>query len=322
MADERKIGLNNLKPAKGSTHRRKRVGRGEGSGSGKTSGRGHKGAGQRAGAKSRPNFEGGQMPIHMRMRKLRGPHMKKSMPFEKFRTHTQPVNVKDLEERFDKGAEVTPDALRGGGPGQAPRHAGQDPRHGRAEQGAHRARPRLLRHRAREDRGRRRHRRSSSRTSGVLKTFLSSFRVPEIRKKIAFTAAMLLLYRVGAYIPAPGINVDAVKDISENFTGLQRPRLPQPLLRRLPAALRDLRARDHALHHRLDHPAADDGGGAVAREAPQGGRGRPAEDHAVHPLPHRRAWRSASRSATSSSSAASPPAAPTWSRTSPSAGCS
>jgi large subunit ribosomal protein L15 len=111
MADERKIGLNNLKPAKGSTHRRKRVGRGEGSGNGKTSGRGHKGAGQRAGAKSRPNFEGGQMPVHMRMRKLRGPHMKKSMPFEDFRTHTQPVNVKDLEERFDKGAEVTPDAL-------------------------------------------------------------------------------------------------------------------------------------------------------------------------------------------------------------------
>ena len=109
--DERKIGLNNLKPAKGSTHRRKRVGRGEGSGSGKTSGRGHKGAGQRSGAKSRPNFEGGQMPIHMRMRKLPGPHMKKSMPFENFRTHTQPVNVKDLEERFDKGAEVTPAAL-------------------------------------------------------------------------------------------------------------------------------------------------------------------------------------------------------------------
>ena len=111
MADERKIGLNNLKPAKGSTHRRKRVGRGDGSGNGKTSGRGHKGAGQRSGAKSRPNFEGGQMPVHMRMRKLRGPNMKKSMPFEKFRTHTQPVNVKDLEERFDKGAEVTPDTL-------------------------------------------------------------------------------------------------------------------------------------------------------------------------------------------------------------------
>ena len=115
MAEERKIGLNNLKPAKGSTHRRKRVGRGEGSGNGKTSGRGHKGAGQRSGAKSRPNFEGGQMPVHMRMRKLRGPHMKKSMPFEKFRTHTQPVNLKDLEARFDKGAAVDLDALHGAG---------------------------------------------------------------------------------------------------------------------------------------------------------------------------------------------------------------
>jgi large subunit ribosomal protein L15 len=48
----------------------------------------------------------------MRMRKLRGPTKKTSMPFEKFRTQTQPVNVADLEARFDGGAEVTPDALR------------------------------------------------------------------------------------------------------------------------------------------------------------------------------------------------------------------
>ena len=51
------------------------------------------------------------MPIHMRMRKLRGPHMKKSMPFEPFRTHTQPVNLKDLELRYDAGTEVTPQML-------------------------------------------------------------------------------------------------------------------------------------------------------------------------------------------------------------------
>ena len=112
MTDERPIGLHSLKPAPGSRKPRKRIGRGEGSGTGKTSGRGQKGAGSRSGAKSRPNFEGGQMPIHMRMRKLRGPHMKKSMPFEKFRTRTQPVNLSDLDERFDGGAEVTPDALR------------------------------------------------------------------------------------------------------------------------------------------------------------------------------------------------------------------
>ncbi|MBA2516060.1 MAG: 50S ribosomal protein L15, partial [Solirubrobacterales bacterium] len=97
------IGLHTLKPAPGSRKDRKRVGRGHGSGMGKTSGRGHKGAGSRTGAKDRARFEGGQMPIHMRMRKLRGPHMKKSMPFEMFRTHTQAVNVGDLEDRFEAG---------------------------------------------------------------------------------------------------------------------------------------------------------------------------------------------------------------------------
>src|SRR6476620_7055152 len=80
------IGLHSLKPAKGS--------------------------GSRSGFKSRPNAEGGQMPIHMRMRKLRGPHMKKSMPFEQFgRTQTQPVNLRDLDARFDDGADVTPASL-------------------------------------------------------------------------------------------------------------------------------------------------------------------------------------------------------------------
>jgi large subunit ribosomal protein L15 len=106
------IGLHSLKPAKGSRHRKKRVGRGEGSGTGKTSGRGQKGWGARSGNGDVVNLEGGQMPIHMRLRKLRGPHMKKSMPFEQFgRTHTQPVNLRDLDARFDEGAEVTPASL-------------------------------------------------------------------------------------------------------------------------------------------------------------------------------------------------------------------
>src|SRR6201996_784210 len=109
------VALNTLKPAPGSRKARKRVGRGEGSGTGKTAGRGQKGYGSRSGAKSRARFEGGQMPIHMRMRKLRGPHMKKSMPFEPFRTHTQPVNLSDLERRFESGAEVTPVTLKAAG---------------------------------------------------------------------------------------------------------------------------------------------------------------------------------------------------------------
>lgn len=111
------VALNTLRPNPGSRHRRKRVGRGEGSGLGKTAGRGQKGYGSRSGAKDRANFEGGQMPIHMRMRKLRGPHMKKSMPFEPFRTHTQAVNLQDLERRFDAGADVTIDALKAAGLG-------------------------------------------------------------------------------------------------------------------------------------------------------------------------------------------------------------
>jgi large subunit ribosomal protein L15 len=116
MADEEEIiGLHNLQPAPGSRKDRKRVGRGHGSGHGKTSGRGHKGYGSRAGAKDRARFEGGQNPIHMRMRKLRGPNKKMSMPFEMFRTHTQPVNLVDLEKRFESGAAVDVDALKAAG---------------------------------------------------------------------------------------------------------------------------------------------------------------------------------------------------------------
>ena len=115
--DQERIGLHSLSPAPGSRRPRKRVGRGEGSGTGKTSGRGQKGAGARSGSKRRARFEGGQMPIHMRMRKLRGPHMKKSMPFEPFRTHTQPVNIAALESRFDAGTDVTLELMKANGLG-------------------------------------------------------------------------------------------------------------------------------------------------------------------------------------------------------------
>jgi large subunit ribosomal protein L15 len=112
---QQRVGLHSLAPARGSRRPRKRVGRGEGSGRGKTAGRGQKGAGSRSGSKRRVRLEGGQMPIHMRMRKLRGPHMKKSMPFEPFRTRTQPVNLASLEERFEPGTEVTVELLRSSG---------------------------------------------------------------------------------------------------------------------------------------------------------------------------------------------------------------
>jgi large subunit ribosomal protein L15 len=118
MAEKKKdetVGLHTLKPAPGSRRPRKRLGRGPGTGHGKTSGRGHKGAGARSGSKRKTGYEGGQNPIHMRMRKLRGPHKKMSMPFEKFRTRTQPVNLSDLDSRFKANDEVTPESLRAAG---------------------------------------------------------------------------------------------------------------------------------------------------------------------------------------------------------------
>jgi large subunit ribosomal protein L15 len=109
------VSLGTLRPKKGSRRPRKRLGRGPGTGHGKTSGRGHKGAGARSGSKRKAGYEGGQNPIHMRTRKLRGPHRKMSMPFEKFRTSTQPVNLSDLQERFGSGDKVDPESLKAAG---------------------------------------------------------------------------------------------------------------------------------------------------------------------------------------------------------------
>jgi large subunit ribosomal protein L15 len=109
------LSLHTLKPAEGSHRDRKRIGRGHGSGSGKTSGRGQKGQKSRSGSHSmRPGFEGGQMPLYMRLGKLRGPNHRKSMPMGPFRTHTTPVNVRDLA-RFDADTEVTPELLKQAG---------------------------------------------------------------------------------------------------------------------------------------------------------------------------------------------------------------
>jgi large subunit ribosomal protein L15 len=113
MADE--LSLSNLQPAQ-PRKARKRVGRGLGSGKGRYSGRGIKGQKSRAGSHKMPaGFEGGQMPIDMRLGKLRGNTSADAMPIGPFRTYSQPVNVRDLEARFDKGAEVTPETLKAAG---------------------------------------------------------------------------------------------------------------------------------------------------------------------------------------------------------------
>jgi large subunit ribosomal protein L15 len=109
---QERIGLHNLSPTPGSTKPRKRVGRGQGSGTGKTSGRGQKGQKSRSGSHMmRAGFIGGQMPLHMQVPKLRGAHSKDSMPIGPFRTYTHGVNVAALAARFEAGAEVTPEAL-------------------------------------------------------------------------------------------------------------------------------------------------------------------------------------------------------------------
>jgi large subunit ribosomal protein L15 len=105
------LNLSNLKPAQAKKDA-KRVGRGLGSGKGRYSGRGIKGQKSRAGShKMRAGFEGGQMPLYMRVGKLRGNTSKDAMPVGPFRTRTYHVNVRDLEARFDDGAEVTPEVL-------------------------------------------------------------------------------------------------------------------------------------------------------------------------------------------------------------------
>src|SRR5687767_15179218 len=101
------MGLNNLKPADRSKFKKKRVGRGPGSGNGKTAGRGHKGAQSRSGYSFKRGFEGGQMPLHRRLPKRGFNNI--------FRTEYAVVNLDQLESRFDVGTTVTPDSLREAG---------------------------------------------------------------------------------------------------------------------------------------------------------------------------------------------------------------
>jgi large subunit ribosomal protein L15 len=97
------LSLNNLKPAKGSTHKKKRVGRGPGSGLGKTSGRGHKGQKSRSGYSSRPGFEGGQMPLQRRLPKRGFTNI--------FKKHWIEISLAKIEANFSDGDEITPEVL-------------------------------------------------------------------------------------------------------------------------------------------------------------------------------------------------------------------
>lgn len=97
------LSLNNLKPAKGSTHKKKRVGRGPGSGLGKTAGRGHKGQKSRSGYSSRPGFEGGQMPLQRRLPKRGFTNIFKKQWIE--------ISLAKIDANFNAGDEITPEVL-------------------------------------------------------------------------------------------------------------------------------------------------------------------------------------------------------------------
>ena len=160
------LGLHNLRPNPGSTKDTKRLGRGKGTGQGKTAGKGHKGSNARSGGGVRPGYEGGQMPLYMRLGKLRGPHMKKSMPIGPFRTYAVPVNVGRLAAAFEAGAEVTPEALVEKGIVKNTRTPIKILGGRRARQGAHRARASVLAECGRQDRGGRRQGRPALTSAG------------------------------------------------------------------------------------------------------------------------------------------------------------
>ena len=145
------LNLSNLSPAQ-PRKSRKRIGRGQGSGKGRYSGRGLKGQKSRAGShKMRPGFAGGQMPLAMRLPKLRGSTSKDAMPVGPFRTETQPVNVRDLE-RFRVGNDVTPELMLTPWACLEHSHRRQGAGRRRADQEADRHGPPLLGQCAGEDR--------------------------------------------------------------------------------------------------------------------------------------------------------------------------
>jgi large subunit ribosomal protein L15 len=110
------VNLSDLAPAGGATHRRKRIGRGVGSGHGKTSTHGHKG--DKARGTVRPGFEGGQTPLHRRLPKQRGLGVgltARGFNTGRFKTHYNIVNLGDLAARFEEGATVDPDTVLAAG---------------------------------------------------------------------------------------------------------------------------------------------------------------------------------------------------------------
>ena len=150
----------------------------------------------------------------------------------------------------------------------------------------------------------------------MLTNLKNIFKVPDLRNKVLFTLAIIVLYRFGAHLPVPGIDFGALTQLQSPGRDERRPRLPAAVLRRRAHPVRRLRARDHAVHHRVDHHADPRRGDPQARAVAEAGRGRPAQDHPVDPLRHHRHRHPAvhrpratcSTTAAAGSAAATPPA--------------
>ena len=123
----------------------------------------------------------------------------------------------------------------------------------------------------------------------MLSNLKNIWKVPDLRNKVAFTILVIAIYELGANIITPYISPNAVAQLESSGEAGGDPRLPEPLLRKRPPAHGGVRARDHALHHELDHhPAAvdrDPETGGVARP----GRPRPEEADPDDPVPDARA---------------------------------
>ena len=256
--------LSNLKPPKGATRKRKRVGRGPGSGLGKTAGRGAARARSRARAsQQKRGFEGGQMPLHRRMPK-RGFH-------NPFRVEYAVVNLDDLAARFAAGTVVTPELLRETRPRDDGKQTDQGAGARRDRHGADGAGAQVQRQGGGEDRGGRRLGRDAPVAAGRLDTvWLRASRTSSPSRTCASgccsRSALLGVYRIGNHIPTPGVNTEALA--TPGRAGQEHHvRAVRHVLGRQPVEGDDLRAGHHALHQRVDHPAAADRGLAVPRDA-------------------------------------------------------
>ena len=129
----------------------------------------------------------------------------------------------------------------------------------------------------------------------VLTAFARAFRTPDLRKKLLFTLAIMAIFRLGSFVPTPGVSYSAVQAcLPRRRTAVQRRARPgQPVQRRSAAPAVGLRARDHAVHHGEHHRAAAHGGHPAVRDPQEGGPGRHGQADPVHPLPDHRPGRPA-----------------------------